>query len=168
MRVTPRLLPLLTLAACGPPDVGIPDDWATEPIPQASLQVVDTTCGPEQPSQWMTEPIFISGANPRPGEPQFALQFEGGVSHHCDAEPPVDGAYAFTCDNSYPRTHWVNTEERDCPGHALVDVSGAFTGPRSATIDFVYDVNDCPCETSCSPFPGPCVFQARMTYADPE
>jgi hypothetical protein len=159
-----RLTTCFLLFACKA-DVGIPDDWATSVIPFASTTVSDTTCGAVALPGLFGVGVNI-GPDRFPGEPVFKLEFTGGPRRTCQTGA-VSAPFTFDCNEDGPQQHWVNQDERDCIGNADVWYSGAFLGPREAYVDIVFDVTDCPCETSCIPYPAPCKIEARFNYADP-
>lgn len=160
----------LLLSGChllrGTPDVGIPDDWATEPIPINDVEVVETTCGEHlPPQQWVGPGLWIDYPSYVSGEPEFSLKFGDGRRHRCITHDEA-APYSFECDLDQPRKEWVNHDERDWQGFADYTIGGTFAGPREAAIDLTFDVNDCPRESSCLPYPAPCKVSVRMTYSD--
>ena len=156
----------LVLCGCSSEsDLAIPDDWATETIPQATIDV-SGDCADVLPYEFVTGGIHIGNPSPWPNEPMIWLDFEYGPNPTCTVElkgPP----FAFSCHDDGPLRHWVNRDERECQGFADVAISGSFGGPRNASVNLTYAVTDCPCDTSCAPFPAPCTLNALMTYADP-
>ena len=123
---------LLLVTACGEQDVGIPDDWATEYIPQATFET-SGDCGDALPYQWTTGGLKIDNPSPRPNEPEYWIRFEDGPRTTCET-PHLTPPFTFTCTT---QKHWVNMDERDCVGNADATSSGTFFGPREAEVDIV-------------------------------